>query len=347
MFCVARGPRRELSRALLTHSCTAALEMAAHPDGLGAGRRGDHAVVHVRLDGQRRSRCAARRPSSSTSAPDTLNLDESLHRGGHHAAHARRSCPSTTPASAATWTRSWPIADRARAAWSSRTPRKALLASYRRPAARWHRRHCGALSFHETKNVICGEGGALLVNDPALIERAEILREKGTEPEPASSAARWTSTPGSTSAPLICPARSSPRSCGRDGEADAITARRMDIWQAYHDASSKLEAEARSRPVVPERLSSTTPTCTSAVAGASRRGAVIERVSSPTRHSGRCSTTCPCTPRHSADAAGRYVGAMRNTVEVNERLLRLPLWLGLEDQQDLVIAEVIEAVQAN
>ena len=36
------------------------------------------------------------------------------------------------------------------------------------------------LSFHETKNVTCGEGGALLINDPALVERAEILREKGT-----------------------------------------------------------------------------------------------------------------------------------------------------------------------
>lgn len=39
----------------------------------------------------------------------------------------------------------------------------------------------GVLSFHETKNVTCGEGGALLVNDPARVERAEILREKGTD----------------------------------------------------------------------------------------------------------------------------------------------------------------------
>ena len=36
----------------------------------------------------------------------------------------------------------------------------------------------GALSFHETKNVTCGEGGALLINDPALVERAEILRRR-------------------------------------------------------------------------------------------------------------------------------------------------------------------------
>jgi dTDP-4-amino-4,6-dideoxygalactose transaminase len=36
-------------------------------------------------------------------------------------------------------------------------------------------------SFHETKNITCGEGGALLINDPALVERAEIIREKGTD----------------------------------------------------------------------------------------------------------------------------------------------------------------------
>lgn len=40
--------------------------------------------------------------------------------------------------------------------------------------------HFSALSFHETKNIVCGEGGALLINDPAYIERAEIIREKGT-----------------------------------------------------------------------------------------------------------------------------------------------------------------------
>ncbi|MFM8395101.1 MAG: dTDP-4-amino-4,6-dideoxygalactose transaminase, partial [Acidobacteriota bacterium] len=40
--------------------------------------------------------------------------------------------------------------------------------------------HFGALSFHETKNIISGEGGALLVNDPRFVERAEIIREKGT-----------------------------------------------------------------------------------------------------------------------------------------------------------------------
>jgi dTDP-4-amino-4,6-dideoxygalactose transaminase len=65
------------------------------------------------------------------------------------------------------------------------------------------------LSFHETKNITCGEGGALLINDPALVERAEILREKAPTAA-SSSAVRSTSTPGSISARATCR-----RSCWR------------------------------------------------------------------------------------------------------------------------------------
>src|SRR5919202_910916 len=52
-------------------------------------------------------------------------------------------------------------------------------------------------SFHETKNFNCGEGGALLINDPRYVERAEILREKGTN-RAGFSGGRGTSTPGGT-----------------------------------------------------------------------------------------------------------------------------------------------------
>ena len=58
----------------------------------------------------------------------------------------------------------------------------------------------GCFSFHETKNYSMGEGGALLIRDPANQERAEIIREKGTD------RVRWTNTPGWNLAPPICPA---------------------------------------------------------------------------------------------------------------------------------------------
>ena len=164
-------------KALLTHSCTAALEMAAILSGVGPGdevimpsftfvstanafvlrgaiaglRR--HPAGHAEHRRRRRSRRRSRRAR-------------------------RRSSRSTTPASAATWTRSWTsppgttcvvIEDAA----------QGLLADYRdRPLGGIG--HLAALSFHETKNIISGEGGALLVNDPRFVERAEIVREKGT-----------------------------------------------------------------------------------------------------------------------------------------------------------------------
>ena len=55
--------------------------------------------------------------------------------------------------------------------------------------------HLGAYSFHETKNVISGEGGALLVNDPDLVQRAEIIREKGTD-RSRFFRGKWINTPG-------------------------------------------------------------------------------------------------------------------------------------------------------
>ena len=61
---------------------------------------------------------------------------------------------------------------------SSRTTR--TDSSARTGAAPRHVRRLATQSFHETKNITCGEGGALLINDPRLVERAEIIREKGT-----------------------------------------------------------------------------------------------------------------------------------------------------------------------
>jgi dTDP-4-amino-4,6-dideoxygalactose transaminase len=65
-------------------------------------------------------------------------------------------------------------------------------------------------SFHETKNISTGEGGALLINDPRLKERAEIIREKGTA---VSSEVRLINIPGSILAPVIFLPRSSPQCC--------------------------------------------------------------------------------------------------------------------------------------
>ena len=142
------------------------------------GRRGDLPVVHLRVDGQRLrpARRACRRFVDIR--PDTLNLDERLVEAAitprtraimvvHYAGvgcemdvHGRHRPPPRPGASSRTTPTGCSAAIRGR-----------LLGSFGATST---------LSFHETKNLTCGEGGALVINDPALVERAEILREKGT-----------------------------------------------------------------------------------------------------------------------------------------------------------------------
>lgn len=72
----------------------------------------------------------------------------------------------------------------------------------------------GCFSFHETKNYSMGEGGAVILNDPHMVERAEIIREK-VRTAAASTGDRWINTLGWISVPLSCPASSTPPTCLR------------------------------------------------------------------------------------------------------------------------------------
>ena len=143
-----------------------------------ARRRGDHALVHVRLDRERR-RAARRRaglrrrarrhaeprraPVEAALTPRTrAMLADPLRRRGLRDGRDRRASRARTTCSC------------------SRTLRRASYASYRgRPLGGIG--DARRASFHETKNVMCGEGGALLVNDERWVERAEIVHEKGTD----------------------------------------------------------------------------------------------------------------------------------------------------------------------
>ena len=110
----------------------------------------------------------------------------------------------------------------------------------------------GCYSFHETKNVISGEGGALLVNDPDLVLQAEIIREKGTDRSRFFRGEvdkyTWQSAgssflPGELIAAFLW---------AQLEEAQGITAGRLALWQRYHEMLAPLEAEGLlRRPIVP------------------------------------------------------------------------------------------------
>jgi dTDP-4-amino-4,6-dideoxygalactose transaminase len=199
--------------------------------------------------------------------------------------------------------------------------------------------HLATLSFHETKNIMSGEGGALLVNDAALEERAQVIREKGTDRTRfmAGEVDRYTwldigssYLPGEMTAAFLW---------GQMEAADQITRRRLALWDRYHRGLAALEREGfLQRPRHPVECTGNghmyqvlLPEGTDGAAfirelGAAGVGAVSHYV-----------------PLHSSPAGrkfGRSVGSLSNTTSLSSRLVRLPMWIGLEAEQDRVIEAV-------
>lgn len=201
----------------------------------------------------------------------------------------------------------------------------------------------GAFSFHGSKNISCGEGGALLINDKALVERAEIIWEKGTN---RSRFIRgevdkytWLELGSSflpseiTVALLVCQLE----------HAHAITARRRLAWQHYHVALAELEAEGLlRRPFVPQKCDSNGHIYAVIMPTAQTRDAMLNELKSRGVHA-----TFHYVPLHSAPAGqrlGRTPATMDVTDDLSARLLRLPLFSDITPaDQDYVVACVREA----
>jgi dTDP-4-amino-4,6-dideoxygalactose transaminase len=168
--------RYGVPRVLLTASGTAALEMAALLCRIGPG---DEVILPAFTFVSTANAFVLRgaKPVFVDIRPDTLNMDEACVDAAA-GPKTRVIVPVHYGGTACEMDAVERIARRCGAAVVEDAA-QAIEARYRdRPLGTLGR--LGALSFHETKNVSCGEGGALFINDPALIERAEILREKGT-----------------------------------------------------------------------------------------------------------------------------------------------------------------------
>lgn len=163
-------------RAMLTHSCTAALEMSAILCDISVGDE----VIMPSFTFVSTANAFVLRGATPVFVDirlDTLNIDEKQIESAitektkaivpvHYAGVG---CEMDTIMAIAQKHKLYVIEDAA----------QAILANYNNKKL-GSIGHLGCLSFHETKNVISGEGGALLINDTKLIERAEIIREKGT-----------------------------------------------------------------------------------------------------------------------------------------------------------------------
>jgi dTDP-4-amino-4,6-dideoxygalactose transaminase len=327
-------------KALLTHSCTAALEMAAILSGVGAG---DEVIMPSFTFVSTANAFVLRgaTPVFVDIRPDTLNLDESKVEAAitprtkaivvvHYAGVA---CDMDTIMEIARRHGLLVIEDAA----------QGLLAEYRGRQLGGIG-HLAALSFHETKNIISGEGGALLVNDERFVDRAEIIWEKGTNRGQFSRGTvdkyTWVDIgssylPGEIIAAFLW---------AQMEEADAITTRRMAMWDRYHAAFEELEASGLARrPVIPAETVHNAHMYYLLLPDLERRTAFIDRM----RQAGIL-TVFHYVPLHSSPVGlqvGRQAGDMANTDAAGDRLVRLPLWLGLEEHLDDVIAAVTDAAR--
>lgn len=322
-------------KALLTHSGTAALEMAAV---LANVRPGDEVIMPSYTFVSTANAFVLRGavPVFVDIRPDTLNIDETKIESAITAKtrvivpvhYAGVACEMDTIMAVASRHGLLVIEDNA----------QGMTARYKgKPLGSFG--HMAAVSFHETKNIMCGEGGALLINDPLFVGRAEIIREKGTnrslffrgEVDKYSWVDIGSSfLPGELIAAFLW---------GQTEDAEAITQRRLALWEHYHRQFACIEERGRiRRPIIPAECQHNAHLYYLILAGSGDRARFIDYC----RNKG-VQSVFHYVPLHSAPMGrqvGRPHGRLSNTEDIAGRVVRLPLWVGLEEYQ----AEVVQCV---
>ncbi len=200
----------------------------------------------------------------------------------------------------------------------------------------------GCYSFHETKNYSMGEGGALLIKDPKMADEAEIIREKGTD---RSRFLRgqidkytWVNF-GSSYLPSDMNAA---YLWAQLQKADMINDNRLASWQRYYDAFEELERDGFvERPIIPEDCKHNAHMFYLKTKDIEERTRLISYL----KENG-VMAVFHYIPLHSAPAGkkfGRFHGEDKYTTRESERLVRLPMYYGLTDED---ITKAIDAVIA-
>ncbi len=198
----------------------------------------------------------------------------------------------------------------------------------------------GCFSFHETKNYSMGEGGALLIRGEDAIERAEIIREKGTNRSKFFRGQidkyTWVDY-GSSYLPSDINAA---HLWAQLEMAEEINNDRLSTWERYRMALQPLaDAGKIQLPFVPEYCQHNAHMFYIKTADLTERSKLIAHLKS-----WEIASAFHYIPLHSAPAGerfGRFCGEDRYTTKESERLLRLPLYYGLTEQDT---AKVIEGV---
>lgn len=328
-------------RALLTHSCTAALEMAAI---LANIEPGDEVIMPSYTFVSTANAFVLRGgvPVFVDIRPDTQNIDETLIEQSitsmtraivvvHYAGIA---CEMDTIMDIARRHNLVVIEDAA----------QGLMASYKGRAL-GSIGDLGCVSFHETKNIISGEGGALLINNPNLVERAEVIREKGTNRSQFFRGEidkySWVDVgssylPGEITAAFLW---------AQLEDADRITALRLQAWDYYQSALETFELSGRvRRPTIPDACEHNGHLYYLLLRDVDDRTQFINECKEMGVH-----CVFHYVPLHSSRAGrtyGRTPDRMDVTNSVAERLVRLPLWPDLGGRIETVVSVAGSALLA-
>ena len=199
----------------------------------------------------------------------------------------------------------------------------------------------GCFSFHETKNYSMGEGGALLIKDPANKERAEIIREKGTNRSKFFRGQidkyTWVDA-GSSYLPSDMNAA---YLWAQLEKADEINDDRMASWNLYYEMLSPLKEAGRIElPTVPEHCTHNAHMFYVKAKDLEERSALIRSLKAKD-----LSAVFHYIPLHGAPAGqryGRFHGEDRYTTKESDRLVRLPMYYGLEPEN---VEKICDAVK--
>ncbi|MGE5415534.1 MAG: dTDP-4-amino-4,6-dideoxygalactose transaminase [Acidobacteriota bacterium] len=316
------------SRTLLTHSCTAALEMAALLCNI---QPGDEIIMpsYTFVSTANAFVLRGARIVFVDIRPDTMNIDESLIEAAitertraiapvHYAGVA---CEMDSILSLAQKHELYVIEDAA----------QAIMSSYKeKPLGTFG--DTGCFSFHETKNVICGEGGAIALNNTDLIHQAEVIREKGTNRahflRGQVDKYTWVDIgssylPSELNAAFLLAQLES---------ANEINQDRLRSWDTYMQTLKPLATEGLIEvPTVPDDCQHNAHMFYIKVGDIEERTRLIDHLKR-----NDILAVFHYVPLHSADAGlrfGGFCGEDKWTTRESERLLRLPMYNGLREDE--------------
>ena len=327
-------------KAFLTHSCTSALEMAAI---LANIRHGDEVIMPSYTFVSTANAFVLRGgvPVFVDIRPDTLNIDENLIERAitrktkaivpvHYSGVG---CEMDTILKIARRHQLLVIEDAAHGVKATYNGKElGTMGDF------------GALSFHETKNIISGEGGALLVNNPKFIKRAEIVWQKGTDRSRFMRGEvdkyTWRDIgssflPGELTAAFLL---------AQLEKAEQITKKRLAIWNRYHVALKKSEKSGvLCRPKTPRACRHNAHMYYILLKNKNKRGKTIEKLAAK-----NVCSVFHYVPLHTSPKGKEFSQKQKKLVQTKkcaDRLIRLPLFTGLKKrEQKKIIQSLLKIV---